>query len=57
VSQVTCDAHLFILPIHMQAGLEPVVLGKMAPTFLSASRCGEAFHGLGVQDVAEFDSD
>jgi hypothetical protein len=30
--------------------------GEMAPAFLSAAQCGEAFHRLGVQDVAEFDS-
>jgi hypothetical protein len=27
--------------------------GEMAPTFLSAARCGMGFHGLGVQDVTD----
>jgi hypothetical protein len=31
--------------------------GEMAPSFLSSVWHGEAFHGLGVQDVTEFDSD
>jgi hypothetical protein len=31
--------------------------GEVAPTFLSAAWGGEAFHGLEIQNVAEFDSD
>jgi hypothetical protein len=53
---VVCGAHLFILPIDAQAGLELAVVGRMAPTFLSAAWHGEDFHRLGIQDVAEFDS-
>jgi hypothetical protein len=30
---------------------------EMVPAFLCAVQLGEAFHGLGVQDVAELDSD
>jgi hypothetical protein len=55
-SRVVCGAHLFILPIDAQAGLELAVVGRMAPTFLSAAWHGEDFHRLGIQDVAEFDS-
>jgi hypothetical protein len=28
----------------------------MLPTFLSAARCGENFHGLGVHNIKAFDS-
>jgi hypothetical protein len=52
------SAHLFILSIDVQAGLEPAAAaveaetaGKMVPTFLSVTWCGEAFQGLGAQDV------
>jgi hypothetical protein len=42
------NAHLFVLPIDVHE--------EMVPTFFSTAQCGEAFHGPGVQDVAEFDS-
>jgi hypothetical protein len=31
--------------------------GEMVPTFLSEVWCWEDFHGLGIQNVAEFDFD
>jgi hypothetical protein len=50
-SRVVHHAHLFLLPIDAQAGLEPLVA-----IFLNAAQHGEAFPGLGVQDVTAFDS-
>jgi hypothetical protein len=47
---VVCGAHLFVLSIDLQAGLEPVA-AKMVPSFLSAAWHLEAFQRLGVQDV------
>jgi hypothetical protein len=44
-----CDAHLFVLQIHVSSfgtGWQK----EMAQNW-------EAFHGLGIQDVIEFDSD
>jgi hypothetical protein len=32
------------------------LVGKNDATFLSVAWCKEDFHGLGVQDIAEFDS-
>jgi hypothetical protein len=52
---VACGAHLFILSIDAQTGLNWQQQGEMA-LFLSAVWHGEAFHGLGVQDISEFDS-
>jgi hypothetical protein len=49
------DTHLFILQLHTSifgAGWR----GEMVPLFL-VWQCREAFHQIGVQDVAEFDSD
>jgi hypothetical protein len=40
----------FFLSVDAQAGLEPVV-ERNGCTFLSAAWHGEAFHGLGFQDV------
>jgi hypothetical protein len=54
---VVPDAHLFLLPIHTQAGLEPAVVGRNGTNFSQCSRCREAFHRLRVQDVTEFDYD
>jgi hypothetical protein len=48
-SCVMGDAHLFILQI-LASSFETSWQGEMA-------WCREAFHGLGVQDVAEIDSD
>jgi hypothetical protein len=39
-----------------QAAFEPVA-GRNGATFFSTAQHREAFYGLGVQDVAEFDSD
>jgi hypothetical protein len=36
-SHVVCDAHLFILPIHAQAGLKPVVVGRNGANFSQCS--------------------
>jgi hypothetical protein len=44
-----CDAHLFVMQIH--------AAGRNCATFFSVPWLKKAFHGLGVQDVAEFDSD
>jgi hypothetical protein len=57
-SRVVRGAHLFTLPIDVQSGLEPQWWrwGEMAPTFVRVVWPGEAFQGLGVQDIAEFDS-
>jgi hypothetical protein len=41
----------------MQAALELASGEKWLHFFFSAARNKEAFHGLGVQDVTEFDSD
>jgi hypothetical protein len=41
----------------IQAALEPASREKWSVAFLSVVRCREAFHNLGVQVVAEFDSD
>jgi hypothetical protein len=41
---------VFFLSVDAQAGLEPVV-ERNGCTFLSAAWHGEAFHGLGFQDV------
>jgi hypothetical protein len=52
---VVHDAHLFVLQIHISSfgtGWQ----GEMC-ALLSALGCREAFHRLGVQDVAELDSD
>jgi hypothetical protein len=43
---VVCGAYLFILPVDVQAGLKLV----------AAEVDWEAFPGLGIQDVVEFDS-
>jgi hypothetical protein len=48
-SHVLCDAHLFVLQIHTSS-FEINWQREMAMH-------REVFHGLGVQDVAEFDSD
>jgi hypothetical protein len=49
------DAHLFILKIHASSfGTD--WRGEMTHFFFSVAWCREGFHGLGVQDVAEFDS-
>jgi hypothetical protein len=50
------DAHLFVLQIRVSS-FGASSWGEMVPLFLSAVWHKEAFHGLGVQDVAEFDSD
>jgi hypothetical protein len=52
-SHVVCDAQLFILQFHTRC----FAVGWRGPLFFSAEWHGEAFHGLGIQDVAEFDSD
>jgi hypothetical protein len=39
-----------------QAALEPASREKLHATFLTAVGHREAFHGLRVQDIAEFDS-
>jgi hypothetical protein len=39
------------------AALELASREKWYAAFLSTAECREAFHRLGVQDVAEFDSD
>jgi hypothetical protein len=50
-----CGAHLFVLSIDEQGGLEwwwwQQQQREMAPNFLSITWHGKAFHGLGVQDV------
>jgi hypothetical protein len=52
-----CGAHLFILPIDAQAGLEQVVVaGSNGSNFSQCPLHGEVFHRLEVQDIAEFDS-
>jgi hypothetical protein len=43
VSQVVRDAHLFILPIHMQAGLKLVAVGRNGTNF---SQCSVAWGGF-----------
>jgi hypothetical protein len=45
------NGHLFILPIHMKADLEPAE-GKNGASSHSVGR----FYELGVQDVTQFDS-
>jgi hypothetical protein len=40
-----------------EAALELAGREKWCATSLSVAQCGEAFYGLGVQDVAKFDSD
>jgi hypothetical protein len=54
---MVCDAHLFVLPIHTQAGLELAAAEKNVANFSQYSMAWEVFHGLWVQDVTEFDSD
>jgi hypothetical protein len=54
-SHMVCDAHLFFCSF-TEATLE-LANGKRWPTFLSAAWHRAAFHGLGIQDVTEFDSD
>jgi hypothetical protein len=49
VALVVHDTHLFVLQLH-PSSFETGWWGEMA-------LCREAFHGLGVQDIAEFDSD
>jgi hypothetical protein len=51
------DAYLFICQFMCRQVWSQQRWGEMVSTFLSAVWCGEAFHGLGVQDVTEFDSD
>jgi hypothetical protein len=48
-SCMVSDAHLFVMQIH--------AAGRNCATFFSVPWLKKAFHGLGVQDVAEFDSD
>jgi hypothetical protein len=50
-----CDAYLFILQIHISS-LGASWRGEMQPLFSVWCGVGSAFHGLGVQNVAEFDS-
>jgi hypothetical protein len=53
---VVQDAHLFFCSF-TQATLEPAG-GEKWSTFFSVAQCREAFHdGLGIKEVAEFDSD
>jgi hypothetical protein len=52
---MVCDAHLFFCSF-TQATLELAGREKW-PAFFSMVQCREAFHGLEVQDVVEFDSD
>jgi hypothetical protein len=49
------DAQLFILQSHKQHW--SWLAERNGTTFLSAGQHKEAFYGLGVQDVIEFDSD
>jgi hypothetical protein len=50
-----CDTHLFLLQIHTRS-LGASQQGEMT-AFLSVVWHKKAFHGLGVQDFTEFDSD
>jgi hypothetical protein len=55
-SHLVCDAHLLVLHIHTSS-FGAHQLGEMVQLFSEQRRSKEAFHGLGVQDIAEFDSD
>jgi hypothetical protein len=55
-SHVVFDAHLFVLQFHT-CSFGAGWWGEKALLFFSAVWHSEAFHGLGVQDVADFDSD
>jgi hypothetical protein len=48
---MVCGAHLFGLPIDTQQVCRWQQWQEKAPDFLSIMWHGEAFHGLGVQDV------
>jgi hypothetical protein len=48
------DVHLFLLQIYTSSF---ELVGRNGIAFLSTVKHREAFHGLGVQDVAEFNSD
>jgi hypothetical protein len=52
---VVHDAHLFLLQFH-SGSFVASWWGEMAVVF-SAVQSEEAFHGLGIQDITEFDSD
>jgi hypothetical protein len=56
LSHMVFAAPLFILQGYT-AALEPARQEKRCATFLSMAGPREVFHRLGVQDVAEFDSD
>jgi hypothetical protein len=54
--RVVRGAHCsFCQLMHRQVWSQQQLWEEMAPNFLSAVWHGEAFHGLGVQDVVEFD--
>jgi hypothetical protein len=49
------DVHLFLLQFHT-GSFGARWQGRNGAAFLSMAWCRQAFHGLGVQDVTEFDS-
>jgi hypothetical protein len=51
-----CDAHLLILQIHTSS-FGAGQWGRNGTAFLNVLRHKKAFHRVGVQNVAEFDSD
>jgi hypothetical protein len=54
---MVCSAHLFVLPIDVQASFELVeAAGRNGANFFQCSTAWVAFQGLGVQDVSEFNS-
>jgi hypothetical protein len=55
-SRMVCDTHLFVLQFHTNSfGAD--WQGEVVLLFFNVVWHREAFHGLVVQDVAEFDSD
>jgi hypothetical protein len=54
---VVRDSHLFILPIHAWAGLEPVAVGRNGTKFSQCSTAWGGFPWARGQDIIEFDSD
>jgi hypothetical protein len=54
---MVCGAHLFILPIDMQAGLEPVAAGRNSTNFSQCSALWGSYPWARGSECGRVDSD